>query len=130
MLAGAPIVKRFSDEPVGRFRNSTKATPSASPRRLFGKAENMERMQRIRIGLTGLAFVFVLVLLATAVIRPSAEPPLTPNSVAGPGTAGSTANGVVDQPKEPLAELGVAPGNAEPDNRTRPNPPAPAALQR
>lgn len=74
-------------------------------------------MQRVRIGLTGLAFVFVLVLLATIAIRPSAEPPLTANQVERPETI-PTANkaAAAAEPKEPLAELGVAPGNAEPDN--------------
>jgi hypothetical protein len=71
-------------------------------------------MQRVRIGLTGLAFVFVLVLLAAIFTRPSEEPPITANSLEQQ-TAGATAAGnVVDaEPKEPLAELGVAPGNAD-----------------
>ena len=37
-----------------------------------------ERMQRIRIGLTGLAFVFLLVLLGTAISRSSDDAPPTP----------------------------------------------------
>jgi hypothetical protein len=84
-------------------------------------------MQRVRIGLTGLAFVFVLVLLATIAIRPSAEPPLTANLVERPETM-PIANKAAPaaEPKEPLAELGVAPGNAEPDNSSQPNPPEPA----
>ncbi|TMJ15945.1 MAG: hypothetical protein E6G94_05540 [Alphaproteobacteria bacterium] len=71
-------------------------------------------MQRVRIGLTGLAFVFLLVLLAAIFVRPSAETPITANAV------DQMANGVVPtlaenegEPKEPLAELGVAPGNAD-----------------
>ncbi len=83
-------------------------------------------MQRVRIGLTGLAFVFVLVLLATSLIRPSAEPPLTPNMVERPETAPAVNSVAGAAPKEPLAELGVAPGNAEPANSIRPNPPEPA----
>jgi hypothetical protein len=65
-------------------------------------------VQRVRIGLTGLAFVFILVLLATILVRPSAESPVTLN--------GAAVNGKVDNkadPQEPLAELGVAPGNAD-----------------
>ncbi|HEX8643174.1 MAG TPA: hypothetical protein VF702_04590 [Allosphingosinicella sp.] len=82
------------------------------------RAESYQRMQRVRIGLTGLAFVFVLVLLATILVRPSAEAPLTTNLVeqqkAG---ARPTANAAGQaEPKEPLAELGVAPGNAETNN--------------
>ena len=71
-------------------------------------------MQRVRIGLTGLAFVFVLVLLAAIFVRPSEDAPITANSIeqrgagAPPADAANTA-----QPKEPLAELGVAPGNAD-----------------
>ena len=76
-------------------------------------------MQRVRIGLTGLAFVFLLVLLGAVFTSPSNEAPITPNLIetqlsgnrmAAPGTNQS-------EPKEPLAELGVAPGNADDDNR-------------
>jgi hypothetical protein len=88
-------------------------------------------MQRVRIGLTGLAFVFVLVLLAAVFTKASQEEPITANTIerqragaqpAGPGAANEA------QPKEPLAELGVAPGNAD-DNGSAsaaPPPPAPA----
>ena len=76
-------------------------------------------MQRVRIGLTGLAFVFMLVLLATVLVRrPSEEAPLTENLIEQQrsGTL-APANGAAQaQPKEPLAELGVAPGNAESNN--------------
>ena len=71
-------------------------------------------MQRIRIGLTGLAFVFVLVLLAAVFTSPSEEEPITANMIEqqlAPDKAG--ANGAEAEPKEPLAELGVAPGNAD-----------------
>jgi hypothetical protein len=74
-------------------------------------------MQRVRIGLTGLAFVFILVLLATIIARPSNEPVLTTNGLEGQA---SGQRPVTDSnqtaPKEPLAELGVAPGNAETNN--------------
>ena len=55
--------------------------------------------QRIRIGLTGLAFAFLLVLLGS-IISKSSDP--TPDN----GLASATSN----EPSEPLAELGVAPG--------------------
>ena len=73
-------------------------------------------MQRVRIGLTGLAFVFVLVLLGMVFTSPSDEEPITANALerelsgAAPAPA-PPANEA--QPKEPLAELGVAPGNAD-----------------
>jgi hypothetical protein len=84
-------------------------------------------MQRVRIGLTGLAFVFILVLLAAIFVRPSQEEPITANLIeqqrAHAGAPGpNPANEA--QPKEPLAELGVAPGNAD-DNRTAAAPAAP-----
>jgi hypothetical protein len=79
----------------------------------------IEGMQRVRIGLTGLAFVFVLVLLAAVFTSPSAEEPITANSIErqqGASGAGAEAAGK-DEPKEPLAELGLAPGNADPHNQ-------------
>jgi hypothetical protein len=82
-------------------------------------------VQRVRIGLTGLAFAFLLVLLGAVFTSPSNEEPITPNlietrlsggnQVAGPATNQS-------EPKEPLAELGVAPGNADDDNQAQPAP--------
>jgi hypothetical protein len=55
--------------------------------------------QRIRIGLTGLAFAFLLVLLGSIISRSSH------------GGAGNAARQVTaNEPSEPLAELGVAPG--------------------
>lgn len=77
-------------------------------------------MQRVRIGLTGLGFVFVAVLLATALTgEPEAEAPVTANSAAAPTNE--------QAPQEPLAELGVAPGNAEPadGSANKAAPPAP-----
>ena len=56
-------------------------------------------MQRIRYGLTGLAFVFLMVLLGTAVSRSSDE---TVDNAAAANLA--------EPPSDPLAELGVAPG--------------------
>lgn len=55
-------------------------------------------MQRIRYGLTGLAFVFLMVLLGTAIIR------------SGDETLDNVASNVAEPPSDPLAELGVAPG--------------------
>jgi hypothetical protein len=77
-------------------------------------------VQRVRIGLTGLAFVFLLVLLGAVFTSPSDETPITPNLIetqlsGGNQSAIPPANQA--QPKEPLAEIGVAPGNAD-DNGT------------
>lgn len=72
-------------------------------------------MQRVRIGLTGLAFVFVAVLLAAALTSaPSGEPELTPNSIEQQGSLQNMPSGSAPAaPTEPLAELGVAPGKAD-----------------
>lgn len=71
-------------------------------------------MQRVRIGLTGLAFVFVLVLLAAIFTSPSEEQPITANMIEQQLRPGAgPVNELAAEPKEPLAELGVAPGNAD-----------------
>jgi hypothetical protein len=57
--------------------------------------------QRIRIGLTGLAFAFLLVLLGSIISKSSRDP-----AAGGPSTSASAD----EEPSEPLAELGVAPG--------------------
>ena len=61
-------------------------------------------MQRIRIGLTGLAFVFLLVLLGTAILRSGGDDPA------------EQAGANLSAPNEPLAELGVAPAQEEDSN--------------
>ena len=61
--------------------------------------------QRIRIGLTGLAFAFLLVLLGSIISRSSRD------TVAGGASSSVTA--ADEEPAEPLAELGVAPGAGE-----------------
>ena len=84
-------------------------------------------MQRVRIGLTGLAFVFLAVLLAAVFTRnPTREAPITPNLIEQQ-KAGAPAPvpPATAQPTEPLAQLGVAPGNAD-ANRTAAPPPAAA----
>ena len=62
--------------------------------------------QRIRIGLTGLAFAFLLVLLGSIVSRSSRDETSAAQQV--------TAN----EPSEPLAELGVAPGASDSTNNS------------
>ena len=87
-------------------------------------------MQRVRIGLTGLAFVFVLVLLAAIFINPSDEKPITADTVEQQlANEGEVATTAVEPaaPKEPLAELGVAPGNVDSNTAvTQPETPPPA----
>lgn len=69
--------------------------------------ERKERWQRVRIGLTGLAFVFLLVLLGTAISRSS-------DDTSDP--AGNVANLAMSDPDDPLAQIGAAPGVAKGDN--------------
>ncbi|MEO7635221.1 MAG: hypothetical protein ABIS38_06200 [Sphingomicrobium sp.] len=64
--------------------------------------------QRIRIGLTGLAAAFIIVLIASAISRSSRDEPL--NS--------AQAQAIANAPSEPLAELGVAPGAADSGNNS------------
>ena len=65
----------------------------------FGEGRGL---QRIRIGLTGLAFVFLLVLLGAVVSRSGREGAVIPGSV--------NAASENSQPTDPLSDLGVAPG--------------------
>lgn len=60
--------------------------------------------QRIRIGLTGLAFVFLLVLLGAAISRSSND---------GTSPVNGAANVANSEPNEPLAEIGAAPGQSQ-----------------
>ena len=65
-------------------------------------------MQRVRIGITGLACVFLVVLLAAAIVGFRSE-----DNAGGNGASQLTAPGTenaASEPKDPLAELGVAPG--------------------
>lgn len=65
--------------------------------------------QRIRVGLTGLAFAFLLVLLGSVVSRSSHDD--------GNISAAQQA-ALNNEPSEPLAELGVAPGAVDTANNS------------
>jgi hypothetical protein len=58
--------------------------------------------QRIRIGLTGLAVAFLVVLLASAISRASRD-----------DVSNAAQQAASNEPSEPLAEVGVAPGASE-----------------
>lgn len=75
-------------------------------------------MQRIRIGVTGLAFVFLLVLLGTAIGTSRDE------EMAVPEDLSVLTNTPEAEPAEPLAELGAAPGQAvaEAEGEAQPDP--------
>jgi hypothetical protein len=63
--------------------------------------------QRIRIGLTGLAFAFLLVLLGSIVSKSSRDE-----------ASNAAQQAAANEPSEPLAELGVAPGASEASNNS------------
>lgn len=71
-----------------------------------------ERTNRIRIGATGLATIVLIVLLAASFSgTASNEPELTPEGIAERAAQDENAlTAAEEQPQEPLAELGVAPG--------------------
>lgn len=80
----------------------------------MNRVDREERIQRIRVGLTGLAVVFLLVMLVSAFARSGedgASPPIQ-NELAAP-----------EEPNEPLAEIGAAPGTM-PENETSDQPAA------
>lgn len=85
-------------------------------------------MQRVRIGLTGLAGVFVLVLVAAALFRAVSDEPTVATDVTGNVVVVASDDNLASAaPKEPLAELGVAPGAApESDHSNAAEPAAPA----
>jgi hypothetical protein len=63
--------------------------------------------QRIRIGLTALAAVFILVLLGSIVSRSSRD-----------DVSNAAQQVAANEPSEPLAELGVAPGASDTTNNS------------
>jgi hypothetical protein len=63
--------------------------------------------QRVRIGLTGLAFAFLLGLRGSIVSRSSRD-----------DASNAAAQAAANEPSEPLAELGVAPGASETTNNS------------
>lgn len=66
--------------------------------------------QRVRIGLTGLAFAFLLVLLASIVSRSTRDEAMN-----------AAQQAATNEPNEPLAELGVAPGASDTTNNSAAN---------
>ncbi|MFL6737200.1 MAG: hypothetical protein ACJ8F4_09125 [Sphingomonas sp.] len=65
--------------------------------------------QRIRIGLTGLAFAFLVVMLGMIISRSSHE------------DMNAAQQASTNEPSEPLAELGVAPGASDTANNVSTN---------
>lgn len=77
------------------------------------KQDEQDLTQRVRIGLTGLACVFLLVLLGAILIKSvnDSESADSPETAITASAADNAADAAERAPKEPLAELGIAPGN-------------------
>lgn len=69
-------------------------------------------MQRVRIGITGLAVVFLVVLLAAAVVGFRSKDKTGGSNL----TAESENSSSKTAPSDPLADLGVAPGGTSGDS--------------
>jgi hypothetical protein len=76
-------------------------------------------IQRVRVGLTGLAAVFLLTLLAASIFGMLGQ-----DDHGAKLANGVTSNGTIvpETPREPLAELGVAPGGNAPKASAPPGP--------
>ncbi len=85
--------------------------------------ETRERMQRVRVGLTGLAAVGLVVMIATAVAS-SVRSSATENAAAvgAPAVVATVTPPMSEDASEPLATLGVAPDSN--DNSTPSQKPA------
>lgn len=70
-------------------------------------------MQRVRIGITGLAVVFLVVLLAAAVVGFRSKERSGEANLIAEGD-----NSTKSPPSDPLAELGVAPGGTSGESDT------------
>lgn len=73
-------------------------------------------MQRVRIGITGLAVVFLVVLLAAAIVG------FRSKERAGETSVTTEADNASKAPSDPLAELGVAPGGTSGESGTTRSP--------
>lgn len=90
--------------------------------------DSAQAMQRVKVGMTGLAFVLLLIGLASAIFSSvNRERPVAAIGAAKPEVVANLTNTSSTAPettpvKEPLAELGVAPSTSPPT----PAPPPPA----
>jgi hypothetical protein len=75
-----------------------------------------ERMQRLRVGITGLAAVLLMVILATAIASGLRRQAAVDPATTSPKLEVAGAN------SEPLAQLGAAPGGADSQNKQAPAP--------
>ena len=76
--------------------------------------DGKEPIRRVRIGLTGLAFVFLLVMIGAAITNWGDSP-------TNAATNQAIANANPTEPNEPLAEIGAAPGESSAANAATDN---------
>lgn len=96
-----------------------KTGSSTSGQEKRGQPSGGQAVQRVRVGLIGLAAVVLLIGLASAIFSAAnREKPAAaidtpkPEAIANMTLANNTAPAAVAAPNEPLAELGVAPATA------------------
>lgn len=78
--------------------------------------DKQERMQRVRVGLTGLAAVLVVVAAAAAVFESASDEPVTasaPNAIDSATVVENMLPPEEETPNEPLAEIGAAPASGK-----------------
>jgi hypothetical protein len=94
---------------LSRYIYATAMTPN--------QPDTDQSMQRVRVGMTGLAAVLVLIGLASAVFKSaSSEAPITAVGSSKPEVVANMTDATIDNTaNEPLAELGVAPSAAQPE---------------
>lgn len=76
-------------------------------------------MQRVRVGMTGLASVVLLIGVASAIYKSvSTDAPMTAVGAARPEVVANMTDAIIANgtANEPLADLGVAPGAQTDDN--------------
>lgn len=83
-------------------------------------------MQRVRVGLTGLAAVMLIVAVSTAIFESakSGRSPAEPQDARTEQVVGNMLTNQQDAPSEPLTELGVTPGGPAPADSPPPATPA------
>lgn len=84
------------------------------------ESNSSQMVQRVRVGMTGLAIIVLLIALASAVFRSaSRETPIGATGEPKPVLTDNSADGnMADPAKEPLAEIGVTPSTTPDDGNS------------
>lgn len=93
-----------------------------------GQPDPLQALQRIKVGLIGLAAVVMLIAVASAVLRMATqEPPVMGSAQANVVAEMSSGNETAVSTGEPLAEMGAAPGAGPKADVPTPEPQSTAA---